>query len=225
MSVLPFYVSFTLAGTFVLAALYGGPFLALTPLVAFVGIPLVDAVLGQDERDPTDGPQGRRPLYDLALWLWVPVQLAVIALGIWRIDQGVSFGEAAALVFSLGIVSAGGGINVAHELMHRKPKLEQGMAEVLMTAVSYPWFCVEHILGHHRFVATPDDPATARLGQTIYSFVPQSIFGGLASAWRLEGERVARRGIAGTWADRRVRHTVLLVGTYVLVGALAGGAG
>lgn len=227
MNAWPFYISLVVVpGCFVLAALYGGPFLWLTPVVVFVGIPLGDLILGHDTTDPEPAPPGRRMAFDLALWLWVPVQLAMIGLGLWRVTQGVSFGEGLALALSLSLVTVGGGINVAHELMHRKPKFEQGLSELLMTSVSYPWFCVEHILGHHRHVATAEDPATARLGQTVYAFVPQSMIGGLISAWRLEGERVARKSIpAFSWADRRLRHAVWLVATYVLVGVLAGPAG
>ena len=224
MRALPFYVSFVFPVSFALAVAFRGPFLWLVPLVAFVAVPLLDALLGHDERDP-ESDAGRSWGHDLALWLWVPSQLAMIALGLWAVRQGVTTGEAMGLALSLGLMCAGGGINVAHELMHRKPRLEQGLAEVLMASVSYPWFCVEHVLGHHRNVGTRDDPATARLGQTLYGFVPQTLIGGLVSAWQLEGERVRRRGVAWTLADRRLRHPLLLVGTYGLVGFLAGPLG
>lgn len=219
----PYYLSLLVPGCFVLAALYGGPFLLLTPLYVFVVIPVVDLLLGHDRTDPEPAPSGRRMAYDLALWLWVPVQLGVIALGVWRVSQGVSLVEFFGLAFSLGLVTASGGINVAHELMHRKPRFEQGLAEVLMTSVSYSWFCVEHVLGHHRHVGTAADPATARLGQSVYAFFPQTLVGGLTSAWRLERERVTRRGVrAFSWADRRTRFGVLLVVAYGLVAALGG---
>ncbi len=225
MNALPFYVSFVFPVCFVLAALLGGPWLWLTPLFAFVIVPVFDLFLGNDERDPAEAPPGRRMAFDLSLWLWVPVQISMIVLGLWRVGQGVTAVEAVGLTLSLGLVGAGGAINVAHELMHRKPRFEQGLSEILMTSVSYPWFCIEHILGHHRSVATDHDPATARFGQSLYAFLPQTLAGSLASAWRLEGDRVRRRGIAWTLADRRLRHGLVLVGTYGLVAALAGPVG
>ena len=114
-----------------------------------------------DEGDP-DGTEGENPLYDLALRLWVPVQIGLFALAWWRVGQGVSWLEGLGLAVSLGIVTVSGGVNIAHELMHRKSKLDQGIAEFLMATVSYSWFCVEHVQGHHRRVATLNDPATAR---------------------------------------------------------------
>ncbi|MEN0065170.1 MAG: alkane 1-monooxygenase [Myxococcota bacterium] len=225
MRALPFYLSFVVPACFGLAVAYGGAFTWLVPAVVFIAIPLFDLLLGHDVDDPPAVKDGRQFAYDLALWLWVPVQLGSIALGLWRLTQGGTLVEGVGLVFSLALITGSGGINVAHEMMHRKPRLEQGLAEVLMTSVSYTWFCVEHVLGHHRNVATAADPATSRYGESLYAFVPRSMLGGLASAWRLETERVERRGVAWTLADRRVRHALLLIVAYALVGAVFGWLG
>jgi alkane 1-monooxygenase len=45
---------------------------------------------------------------------------------------------------------------------------------------------MEHNLGHHKNVATPDDPATAKRGQSIYFFWIKSIIGTYVNAWRLQ---------------------------------------
>jgi alkane 1-monooxygenase len=110
--------------------------------------------------------------------------------------------------------------------MHRRRPLDRALAEVLMTSVSYAHFCVEHVHGHHRHVATRRDPATSRRGETVFAFVVRSITGGALSAWRLEGERAARANVpAWTLRDRRVRVPLLTVLAYGVVGWAFGAAG
>ena len=95
-----------------------------------------------------------------------------------------------------------------------------------MTSVTYPHFCVEHVEGHHRNVGTPADPATARLGESVYRFVPRSVLGGLASAWRIERRRAARLGLRRwSWRDRRVRMGLLTAALYAAVALAFGWAG
>ena len=126
----------------------------------------------------------------------------------------------------MGIVAGGGGINVAHELMHRSAPLPRAAAEILMTLVTYPHFCVEHILGHHRNVATPEDPASARRGEMVYLFFLRTVFGGLRSAWHLEGQRVVKKKLRPFgWSDRRMRHPMLVVAVYAAVGLAFGWTG
>ena len=156
----------------------------LVPAVAFIGIPLADAIVGEDRAAPT----GRRALHDALLRLWVPTQLALIAAACWLAPQTTP-AAGVALAIGLGVVTGGGGITIAHELLHRRAALDRGLAEALMTSVSYPWFCVEHVYGHHRWVGTPRDPATSRRGESVFTFVPRSVFGGFVSFLRIEAER------------------------------------
>jgi alkane 1-monooxygenase len=53
----------------------------------------------------------------------------------------------------------------------------------------------EHTIGHHRHVATPDDPASADRGETVYSFVPKSALGGYVHAWEVERELLQMKKI------------------------------
>ena len=225
MRALPYFVVYVLPPCFVLGVAWGGPWLWLTPAVVFLLIPAIDAVLGHDTAEP-DGTEARNPLFDLALRLWLPTQLAMIGLGLWRVGQGVTLAEGIGLAVSLGMLTGGGGINVAHELMHRRSKVDRAIAEVLMASVTYTWFCVEHVLGHHRHVATPADSASARLGESVYAFFPRTIVGGLASAWVLEGERTRRRGIGAlSLQNRRLRYALGLLAIYGAVAAAVGPAG
>lgn len=87
-------------------------------------------------------------------------------------------------------------------------------------AACYPHFCVEHVFGHHKTVATEADPATARFGESLYPFWIRTIVGGLRSARALERVRVERAGIR-PWslANRTVRHPLLILG--VCLGTVA----
>ena len=126
-------------------------------------------------------------------------------------QNALSTFEIVGLTISVGMMAGGGGINIAHEMMHRKNLAHRALAEVLMTSVSYTHFCVEHVLGHHKHVGTPKDPATSRKNENLYAFLPRTLFGGLLSAWRLETERVSNRQISWTLKDRRVRYSVFYV--------------
>ena len=97
------------------------------------------------------------------------------------------------LMFTVGIVG-GIAINAAHELGHRRDTLERRLSKIALAQTGYGHFFVEHNRGHHVRVATPDDPASARFGESIYRFIPRSVLGGLRSAWQLETARLAKAG-------------------------------
>src|SRR5690348_17645818 len=65
----------------------------------------------------------------------------------------------------------------------------------------YGHFFIEHNRGHHVKVATPEDPASARLGENFYAFLPRTVIGSVRSAWELEGRRLRRLG-SGPWTPR-----------------------
>ncbi|MBX2802129.1 MAG: alkane 1-monooxygenase [Myxococcales bacterium] len=224
MRALPYTVVYSLPILFGVGLWLGGPWLWVVPLVIFVAVPLGDALLGHDVTEPTEGPH--EAIYDVALHAWLPVQGIVLAAALWRFSQGVTPVEGVAMILSMGLVSAGGGINIAHELMHRTRRFDRALAEGLMALSSYTWFCVEHVLGHHRNVATRTDPAFSRMGQTLYGFLPQTIGGGARSAWQLEGARCRRRGIPTfSLSNRRLRYALGLAALYGVIAATTGLAG
>ena len=218
MKVLRYGVIYTLATLFVITAFAGSAWPLLVPVIVFGLIPALDVVIGPDgtEQEP------RSFLHDFALRIWVPIQLALVATSLWLLPQRTPL-EILVLAFSLGIVTGAGGINIAHELMHRKAKGDRALAEILMTSVTYPWFCVEHVLGHHRWVATPRDPATSRLGESVYAFLPRSIVGGFVGFLQIERDYAGRRGIRWwSLADRRMRYALTFLALYVAVFASGG---
>ena len=85
-------------------------------------------------------------------------------------------------------------INTAHELGHKTDGFERWLAKITLAPVAYGHFFVEHNRGHHVRVATPPDPASARYGESFWRFLPRTVFGSIASAWRLEKHRLERLG-------------------------------
>ncbi|NJK88901.1 MAG: alkane 1-monooxygenase, partial [Myxococcales bacterium] len=187
-------LAYTIPASLFVGSLLVGPWTWMTLVYVFGVVPCVDGLMGRSLRNPVDE-QTSKPgvLYDVLLWLWFPVQLGLMGWIFQRVTStNLSTVESLGLVLSLGAVTGAGGITVAHELMHRKSAFERALAEALMTVVAYPHFCIEHVFGHHRHVGTPQDPATAKAGQSVYAFFRQSLIGGVLSAWRIEGERVRR---------------------------------
>ena len=98
------------------------------------------------------------------------------------------------LALLVGLYYGAVGIAVAHELMHRPSRIDRWLGDFLLCTVTYPHFAIEHVYGHHIRVATPEDPASARMGESLYAFVPRSVIGGLRGAWSIEVRRLKARG-------------------------------
>jgi len=217
---LPYWVVFVVP-VVALAGLRAGGWATLATLLLVFGvIPVVEAILGlRTDNDDTDGPT-RRFAYDLPLYVWVPAQLGVQAYGLWLVLSGHLTGwEAVVGTMSIGVMTAAGGINIAHELMHRKDPRQRALGEILMASVTYTHFCIEHVYGHHRHVATPADAASSRFGESVYAFLPRTIIGGFRSAWRIEQQRTRKQGISA-WSLRN-RMTRYGLTQLVLYTALA----
>lgn len=131
--------------------------------------------------------------YDLVIYSMVPLQFTILGLYLWTItSQPLQWYEYVGITTAMGLSCGALGINVAHELGHRTKKHEQFMAKLLLLSTLYMHFFIEHNRGHHKNVSTPLDPATSRLNQTIFAFLPTSIFGGWMSAWHLEAHRLKK---------------------------------
>lgn len=203
------------------------------PLVIFCAFPLLDLVLGRStlvaSLDEGAASLARDWRFDAWLWAWVPLELIAVTGCVAGFGRGVVDGSVTPGLFLTGALACGlttgVGINVAHELMHRRGRLERALAEILMTATTYTHFCVEHVHGHHKHVATPLDPASSREGESLYAYLPRTLTGGLRSAWRIETARAGRVGDTGTLRDRRLRYALTLAVVYVVLGAVFGVAG
>ncbi len=192
--------------------------------VVFVVVPLLEAACG---RTPAQAPHPRSRADDLPLWLVLPTLAALTAFAIHlAADPSRLPYERLGAALSAGLVNGAIGITAAHELIHRKAAAERALGEALLVLVNWVHYPIEHVLGHHRTVGTPEDPATAPRGMGLWRYLPRVLFGEPRSAWRLEGQRLRRRGEgAGTWRDRRMRGALEMIAINGGVAALWGFAG
>ena len=200
----------------------GGGWQWLPVAAVYVGVPIVDALARQNPLHPTAAEVidlEHRLGFRLITWLWVPLHLALV---VWAVGVAVALpiGNAwAGLVVSVGTMGGAIGITYAHELVHRSSRFERALGDVLLALVSYPHFATEHVHGHHRHVATPQDPATARLGESFFHFLPRTVFGSLTHAWTIACEQQSRRG-RGAWHPANVmfRYVATMAVIYAGVG-------
>ncbi len=168
------------------------------PIVVLLVIPVLDWVVGEDGSNPRDEDYellSNDRYYRWCTYLFLPIQLIglIVAAYMWAGDE-LSLVDKLGLATTLGLVS-GIGINAAHELGHRVERMERWLAKIALAQSGYGHFFVEHNRGHHVRVATPDDPASARLGESLWEFLPRSVAGGFRSALALEKGRLARKGL------------------------------
>ena len=172
-----------------------GVFWWFGPIFVFGVIPLLDVLFGQD---PTNPPE------ELISWLeqdryyrWItyaflPLQFASLTLAVWLWARGgMSVVDKVGLAFTAGAV-CGIGINTAHELGHKREQVERWLSKIALAPTAYGHFYVEHNRGHHVRIATPEDHASSRFGETFWAFLPRVVTGSAASAWNLEKKRLLR---------------------------------
>lgn len=196
-----------------LVALTGtGVFWWWGPFFTFVLVPLVDHLGGRDSANPPEAITARLEAdryYRWCTYLYLPLQYGALvwACGQWSSGR-LSVAESLGLAATTGVV-AGVAINTAHELGHKRERLERRLSRLALAQSCYGHFYVEHNHGHHIRVATAEDPASSRLGESFYRFLPRTVWGSLRSAWQLEKRRLGRRGrsvlsprndVLGAWA-------------------------
>ena len=192
------------------------------PMFVFGAMPLLDSLIGKDSSNPPDSvvkwiEQDR--YYRWCTYAYIPLQYLALFGGAWLLagDQ-LSVVEKVGLALTLGCVN-GIGINTAHELGHKRASLERWLSKIALAPTGYGHFFIEHNRGHHVRVATPEDPASSRLGESFYRFWPRTVAGSLRSSWELEAERLRRQGrdpwtlrndILNAWAMTLVLVVVLV---------------
>lgn len=192
-----FFTAFILPAVVILGLYLGKGWNFLAVGFIFILVTSIDYLAGTDT---SNVPAAEEPImgddfyYRLVTYAWVYVQLAFLGWAFLSIARGaISTGlEWLGFVTSVGLVTGGIGITVAHELGHKKSALERFYSKVLLLTVSYMHFYIEHNRGHHVTVATPLDPATARKNENFYAFWIRSVFGGYVHAWKLEIERLKK---------------------------------
>lgn len=202
-------------GAHMLGATHPGWF--FLPLVVFyLLIPLVDLWLGEDLSNPPEAAVPALeadPYYRAILLATVPVLWAAVLFNVaFLATHTLPPAAWVATVMATGAV-LGFGLNVSHELGHKRQWLARKLALFNTALGGYGHFSIEHNRGHHRHVSTPEDPASAKMGESIWSFALREMPGAFRRAWELETDRLRRAG-NGSW---HAGNEILQAGAFTLV--------
>lgn len=195
-----------------------------TPFLWYVFLPVADALVGRDSRNPPDAAvptlESDR-YYKFLVYASIPLFYAAWIVGAWAVATQ-DYSWAGYLGVSLAVALTNGlALVVGHEIGHKTSRFEKRLAQIALAAPAYGHFSAEHNRGHHKHVATPDDPASARFGESLYRFVLREIPGAMTRAWTDEQARLARAG-KGTWSPsnellQSFAITAVLYGTALAV--------
>ena len=171
-----------------------------TVFYAFLAIPILDILTGESKENLSDEDASYKKtkwIFDLMLYFNIPIVFGLLFIFYSNIQlNDYKTFEIVGLVLSGGILLATNGINVAHELGHRTPYFERFFSKMLYMPCLYMHFYIEHNFGHHLNVATPEDGASARYNQTLYSFWFSSVTRQYKSAWKIQIEILNRKGLS-----------------------------
>ena len=194
------------------------------PIWILVMIPLLDWIFGSDRSNAPDWAVDQLAedrYYRWCTFLFLPLQYASLIYACWIVSTNdLLWWQQLGYALTVGTV-AGVAINTAHELGHKQPKVERTLAKLALAQSGYGHFYVEHNRGHHNRVATPEDPASSRLGESFWAFLPRTVIGSARSAWGLEAKRLRGQGksvwsagndVLNAWA-----YTVVLFAGLALV--------
>lgn len=163
----------------------------------YVVAPMLDWLMGEDRSNP---PESAVPALDADVYyrrvtyLLVPVLWAAFIFSAWFVVHfNLPWFGVLAMIMITGSVG-GFCINLGHELGHKNTPLERWLAKIVLAPTAYGHFFIEHNRGHHRDVATPADPASSRMGESIYRFVLREMPGAFKRAWKLESDRLRAAG-------------------------------
>lgn len=181
-------------------------FFWIGPFLIYALLPALDLKFGRDGQNPPEEVMEyleNDRYYRYCTYIFIPCQFASVIFGAYLFTAtnlswlgysgGLSWAAKIGLALTVGMLG-GTGINAAHEMGHKKDSLERWLAKITLAQTWYGHFYIEHNRGHHVRVATPEDPASARFGETFWEFLPRSVWGSVRSALKLEAARIRRQG-------------------------------
>ncbi|VWB46241.1 alkane 1-monooxygenase [Burkholderia latens] len=196
------------------------------PLFAFGVIPILDTFIGDDRDNPPETVVPhleRERYYRYIVYLATLVEYVAFFMCVRIVGtHTLAWYDYVGFALSLG-AATGISINTAHELGHKTSRFERWLAKITLAPVAYGHFFVEHNRGHHVRVATPDDPASARFGESFWAFLPRTVTGSIRSAWRLEKTRLERFGHSQwTWRNEVLHAWAMTAVVWGIAIAMAG---
>ena len=173
--------------------IYFGGFWSYTGIIFVFGIlPFLELIFPKNEKNYTEieiENKLKNHLFDVLLYLNVFIVYGILFFVLYKVATvPLSLVEMIGIILSLGVVLGSNGINVAHELGHRKKLYERILGKLLLIPSHYTHFFIEHNHGHHLHVSTPEDPSSARYNQSLYGFWIQTICGTYTKAWQIQNK-------------------------------------
>lgn len=192
---------------------YTGVWSWSTIILAFGIIPVLDAIVPYSTANiPAEQEASRSKMifFDVLLYLSAPICFVLIWYYFDTVaHQDLSAADLWGKTLCTGVVLGALGINVAHELGHRTNAMAVFFAKAGLLPVLYQQFIIEHNRGHHKNVATELDPATAKKNEWLYVFILRSISGQYLNAWKLEAQRLGKKGTSAfSFQNAMIRFSV-----------------
>lgn len=242
------YFLFHAVGLAAVGAILGGGWITTLGLLAILAFYVVgDAISGDDTSTPTFRYPG---VLTAGLWLALPLLGLVVFSAVWSVSPGdplgfgawvtgvsgydvlaarqsATVGQQVAGWILTGLMIGMTGTIPGHELTHRTWDSASMVIGRWLLAFSFDTsFSIEHVYGHHRYVSTGEDPATAPRGRNVYFHILASTWRGNLSAWRIEQARLGKRRLP-VWSlhNRFLRGHAMSVGLLGLAAAIGGSYG
>lgn len=183
---------------FMAQATGNGTWLWSLVLFGFVGIPLIDLLSGKDNSNPSaDAEQALkhdpgyvRTLYIGAALHWIAFVYMAYTVSVIEVSWIAMLGA----MMSAGVCN-GMSVAVGHELGHKITDTRQSlMGQVVLACSAFGHYTLSHNVEHHKLVATPRDPSSARMGENLYRFFLREVVGTLRGTWALEQGKARRQG-------------------------------
>ncbi len=165
-------------------------------------------------------------VYDLWLYLIVPLQYCALTLFLFSLqDPKLETWEMFARTAVMGLLCGSFGINVGHELGHRNKKHEKIFAKMLLLTSMYMHFYIEHNKGHHKNVATVNDPGSARFGESLYRYFMRAVPATYFSAWTIANKEIKKKGLPLIhWKNEMLQFQLLQISFLLMIYLLFGGS-
>lgn len=222
-SVIPYYAAYIVPLSIILIVHLDlrGVWYGITFIIIFGCLPIIELITPIQQSNPSETEAKaleHKFVFRIPLILYVPFQLYLIWMSSSVVySRSLTNFEFIAFALSIGTCTGAVGFNVAHELMHKNNWFERTLGKCLLVCGCYGHFFVEHIWGHHKQVATDNDPATAKVGDVFPIFFVKSVVGGFKSAWNLEKKRLSN----SNYFVYGLRNQVILLDSISVIIALS----
>jgi len=199
------------------------PSWSISPFIwVFVLVPLIDLALPYLSKEDPDLKENI--FHNFSILIVLPCILFLIAFGLFVVsDPTVSLLTAAAMGAAVGMSGGSIGITTAHELIHRQNKYMRGIGVVLLVLCCYGHFRIEHVYGHHKHVATKEDPATARRGENFYFYFIRCVINSVISSWNIEKNILQKKNISTFSLQNRMIHYFVLESLFLFLAYMTAG--